>query len=523
MRTNGGTATAIAAPPRAVSYCRVSTDRQAEEGVSLEVQRDACRDYAQAQGWVLVEEYVDDESSYAPRGNYQRMLQDALEGKFEVLVVYDFSRFGRDIAQSPADVARLEHLGVKVLAVSNPHAGRLERNIYFTLADYYSYELGRKVKPSHIRRVQDGLWVSRPPVGYVLEQVGQTRIGRRMPKRLAPDPENAPKVAGLFQLFATGAYSLNALVREADSMRLTSHTGRPLARSNIAAVLRNPVYIGQVVYNRRSLSKFEKKGPRPQGDWVIAQGQHPPLIDADTFRKCGETLARHQKAYGMLTGGRPLLTGVLYCGSCGSKMTGRPRWRKSAKLGQERYHFIVYRCYRHESYRDCPNGSYHGGKTLENWVKAQLMCLPITEADREAARAEVRRLTQGQMGGLELRRRALQDERDAHLAELKSLTWRLVRDQIPASVYAEMRQDKEAAIQAIDRRLEELAQAARLETRAEEALAFLEKVDWTDFDDQAWKEALAALVDRVVVEGRRQYRIEWRPGVADLLPTRTRV
>ncbi len=135
MRNSGSTSTAVAAPPRAVSYCRVSTDRQAQEGVSLAVQRDACREYAQAQGWLLEQEYVDDESSYAPREHYQRMLHDAIDGRFDVVLVYDFSRFGRDIAQSPADIAKLEALGVNVVAVSSPHAGRLERNIQFVLSD----------------------------------------------------------------------------------------------------------------------------------------------------------------------------------------------------------------------------------------------------------------------------------------------------------------------------------------------------------------------------------------------------
>jgi site-specific DNA recombinase len=522
MRTNSATVPIVAGLLRAATYCRVSTDRQAEEGVSLEVQNAACQDYAKGQGWVLVEQYVDDESSYAPREAYQCMIQDALDGKFDVVVVYDFSRFGRDIAQSTPDIARLEKLGVNVVAVSSPHAGRLERNIYFTLADYYSYELGRKVKPSHIKRVQDGLWVSRPPVGYLLEPAGESNNGRKVPKRLVPDAEKAPKVARLFQVFATGTYSLNALVREADSMGLTSHAGRTLARSNIANLLRNPVYIGQVVYNRRSLSKFEKKGRRPESEWVVAQGQHKALIDSDTFRKCGEILDRHQRAYGALTGGKPLLTGVLYCGACGGKMVGRSRWRKSGKHhdGPGRYYYVVYRCYRHETFRDCPNSSYHGGKRLEQWVKDQLMRLPITEEDRKAARAEVKRLLNAQTGDVERQRKALEDQREAHLEDLKALSWRLVRDEIPASLYAEMRREKELAIAELDKKLEELAQAEHLDATAEETLTFLDGLDWTHFDAQAWKEALAVLVGRVVVEGRGRYRIEWRPGVTELLLSR---
>jgi hypothetical protein len=51
------------------------------------------------------------------------------------------------------------------------------------------------------------------------------------------------------------------------------------------------------------------------------------------------------------------------------------------------------------------------------------------------------------------------------------------------------------------------------ESNVDAVLAFLEHVDWNDFDDQAWKEAFAALVSRIVVESKGQYRIEWQPGV----------
>jgi len=351
----------------AAVYCRVSTDRQAEEGVSLDVQRLACLDYAEAQGWTIQAVYIDDESSYAPRAEYTRMLNAAIAEEFNALLVYDFSRFGRDIAQSPADVARLELLGIKVISVTSPHAGRLERNIQFVMSDWYSYELGKKVKPSQIQRVRQGLWVSRPPLGYKLEPATEGRLGGRTPKKLVLDDKKAPKITRLFQLCPSGTYSVSALARESDLMGLTTPSGRNLARSNIAQFFRNPVYIGKVVYGRRSQSKFEKKGARPESEWVVAEGQHPPLIDEDTFRKCGEIIDRHQKSYGALTGGKPLLTGVLYCNSCGGKMTGHGRWRQKGKgqRGSERSCYVTYRCYRAENIRDCANKSYYGGKGLE--------------------------------------------------------------------------------------------------------------------------------------------------------------
>jgi hypothetical protein len=410
---------------------------------------------------------------------------------------------------------------LNVVSVTSPNASRLERNLQFVISDHYSYELGRKVKPAHIQRVQQGLWVSRPPIGYILEAVGDTKNARRVPKRLAPHPTNADKVTRLFQLYDTGSYSLNMIIKEADAMKLTTISGAPVARSHIAILLRNPVYIGKTVYGRSSNSKFEKKGPRPQSEWVVADGLHPPLIDIETFNRCGQILSLHKRTYGMLTGGKPLLTGLLFYGRCGSKMLGRSRWRTRGKdhKGPGRAYWVTYRCYQFEQYRKCDNGSYYGGAGLEKFAKEQLMKLPITDMDRRAAKVEAMRLLSSQRGDIKGQLKTLLDQKEGHLADLKALSWRLVRDEIPAALYAEMRQEKESQLATLEKQIAAIQTTNSLEANVDDVLAFLEHVDWNDFDDQAWKEALAVLVERIVVESKGHYRIEWQPG-AELLASK---
>ena len=146
------------------------------------------------------------------------------------------------------------------------------------------------------------------------------------------------------------------------------------------------------------------------------------------------------------------------------------------------------------------------------------MRLPITPKDRAAAKREAQRILREQTGDVKAKQRVFQDQRDAHVEELKALSWRLVREEIPASIYAEMRQEKEAQLTALDLQLKELGALDRQETQSEEILNLLSSIDWSDFDDQAWKETLALLVKRIVVFGRSQYRVEWQPGVEVFLP-----
>ncbi|MEE8158165.1 MAG: hypothetical protein V3T78_02210, partial [Dehalococcoidia bacterium] len=56
------------------------------------------------------------------------------------------------------------------------------------------------------------------------------------------------------------------------------------------------------------------------------------------------------------------------------------------------------------------------------------------------------------------------------------------------------------------------------DSQSEEILNLLSSIDWSDFDDQAWKETFALLVNRIVVVGQGQYHIEWKPGVEVFLP-----
>jgi len=64
------------------------------------------------------------------------------------------------------------------------------------------------------------------------------------------------------------------------------------------------------------------------------------------------------------------------------------------------------------------------------------------------------------------------------------LFWRLVREEIPTSIYAEMRQGKEAQLTARDLQLNQLGALDKQDTQSEEILNPLSSIDWSDFDDQ---------------------------------------
>jgi len=84
---------------RAVVYARVSTEEQASEGYSIDAQVGRCREYCEAQGWQIVEEYLEPGASArsAERPVFKQMLRDAEAGLFDVLVVHKLDRFSRSL------------------------------------------------------------------------------------------------------------------------------------------------------------------------------------------------------------------------------------------------------------------------------------------------------------------------------------------------------------------------------------------------------------------------------------------
>lgn len=106
---------------RAALYARYSTDMQRE--ASTEDQARNCRRIAEREGWQLGQTYQDQavSGSRTDRAGYQSMLADARAGKFDVLLIDDFSRLSRDQVEAKTTFRRLEHWGVRVIGVSDSY------------------------------------------------------------------------------------------------------------------------------------------------------------------------------------------------------------------------------------------------------------------------------------------------------------------------------------------------------------------------------------------------------------------
>jgi site-specific DNA recombinase len=214
---------------RAATYVRVSTEEQADNGTSLDTQREQASAYAASRGWTLVAEFVDagisgtkDESG---RPGLRDLMHAARNGEIEVVVVTKVDRFSRSMAHFAQAVEELDALGVGFVSVSEGFdsttlSGQLLRNI---LASFAAFEHGRITErmTAGKRAVKaQGYWTGgRVPFGFrPVEDNGH--------KRLVVDDFNAETVRQAAAMLVDEGCSLNETAERLNAL------GRGPAKAN---------------------------------------------------------------------------------------------------------------------------------------------------------------------------------------------------------------------------------------------------------------------------------------------------
>ena len=125
---------------RAAIYCRLSKDdEQIGESVSIETQKMLLTDYCVERGWLIHDTYVDDGYSGANfrRPAFEKMLEDARNGRIDVVIVKDLSRLGRDYIGTGEYMEKIfPRLGVRFIAIADGYE--------MLLTDYARYLSGKK-------------------------------------------------------------------------------------------------------------------------------------------------------------------------------------------------------------------------------------------------------------------------------------------------------------------------------------------------------------------------------------------
>lgn len=249
---------------RVLLYIRQSDSHGAgRDSLSLDSQERELRARAAAEGWAVVGVEADADlrgwQDETERPGLARAVARAEAGEFDTLLVWDLSRFARDVRIQETIVWRLARVRVGIVSHTEPHAADdLIRVIFGALHQRRSQEIGQNVRRAMKERARRGLPHGGPtPYAY-------RRAGKDAP--LVPGPATEIATIRLVYALAADGRSKTEIARELTERGIPAPAGGPWYLSTVAYLLGNPIYRG---------AQWSRHG--------TAEGAVPPLVDEATW------------------------------------------------------------------------------------------------------------------------------------------------------------------------------------------------------------------------------------------------
>ena len=235
-------------PLRVTYYARVSSESD-EQLNSLGNQIGYYEDFIRKNAaWEFVSGYIDEGLSGIStkrRENFNRMIDDAEEGKFDLIITKEISRFARNTLDSIQFTRRLLNAGVGVFFQNDnintfDEDSELRLSIMSSIAQDELRKLSSRVKFGHQQAIKQSV------------VLGNNRIfGYKKDKgRLAIDDEQVQMVRELFEMYATGEYSMKQLEKIFWDKGYRNYNGNKIAHSTMSGMIANPKYKGYYVGNK---------------------------------------------------------------------------------------------------------------------------------------------------------------------------------------------------------------------------------------------------------------------------------
>ena len=291
---------------KAIILARVSTEEQMNEGQSIPAQLARAREYANKKGFEIKNEYQFDESSTKDQRKKFDLVVDEIKKSKEklALIVETVDRLQRSFKESVLlDEFRKEgkldiHFIRENLVIhKDSNSSEIQRwDLAVFVAKSYVLQISDNVKRTFEMKIRRGEYTGKAPIGYLNEDDGK---GNRT---IVVDQTRAHFIAKIFELYATGNYSMETIADIVGDMGLRSKDNaekRPKTRQ-IESILKNPFYYGQML----------RKGQ-------IYPHKYEPIISYGLFQKCQEVKASYKKQPKKNASKPFILKGLIKCAKCG--------------------------------------------------------------------------------------------------------------------------------------------------------------------------------------------------------------
>lgn len=324
-------------------YLRKSrADIEAEargEGETLSRHRTALRALAERRGLNVVHEYAElvTGDSIAARPQMQALLSDVKCGLYTGVIVNDVDRLGRGDSIDQ-EIIKYTFIAGNCLIITpsrdiNPASPSDEDMLEFSMffSRYELRKISQRLSMGRMRSAAEGNFLSpRVPFGYQ-----KIRDGKHITLEVYEDAAKVVKM--VFEWYASRKYGYKAIADYLNQMGITTYRGYRFDRATIRSMLRNPIYIGRIVWGKTKTVSVIVDGKRvkkqikdtPQ----VKENAHPAIISDELFNRVQAMFDESRHTYPAHTNATLAnpLAGLLYCGQCGHAMQLRGRTKPNDK------------------------------------------------------------------------------------------------------------------------------------------------------------------------------------------------
>lgn len=347
---------------------RVSTKKQGGEGEEdIPIQETICKNFAEQKGWTVTNELVEKLSGFntplEQRTKLTEIKQGALNGDFDILLIYHSDRLGRGMEYT-FFLQSLYQLGLQVWSVkegelkSGEHQDALVNFIKFWQAEGESRKTSMRVKDSFKEFNEHGYYMGGSVCfGYDLYDTEEKRNSKstKTIKKIKINPNNAEIVKLIYSLALNKGWGGNRISNYLNEQDITN-SGEKWKHKRIVQILRNPIYMGYKRYHiTETIPKSNQRERMGKDEWKLQPfNSELAIILQDDWNKVQDLMnnrnnqdvkeERFKKGESQPTSSQVLFSGLLFCGICNTPMYTNVSYRdyKSKTTGEITKH-IYYR------------------------------------------------------------------------------------------------------------------------------------------------------------------------------------
>lgn len=337
------------------------------KGKSIENQIEMCKQYIFSKIDGITEDDItiyEDEGFSAKnteRPQFQKMLTELKQKRYEYVVCYRLDRISRNISDFAALIEELNNLGISFICIkeefdTSKPMGKAMMYIASVFSQLERETLAERVRDNMFMLARSGRWLGgTPPTGFTSEKVEKVDIDGKVRTacKLKFNSEEIEVVKTMYSKFLE-LQSISGVSKYLIYADIKSRTGKTYSLVGIKEILSNPVYciadndareyflshdsdvcfnkdecsdtLGLLSYNKRDYKR--KHAPRQQkSEWIIAIGKHKGIVTGKQWVLVQNILEankpKNQEV--KMHNDYSLLSGMIFCNKCGSKMFAKTR------------------------------------------------------------------------------------------------------------------------------------------------------------------------------------------------------